>query len=191
MDTNLTYSAFSGSRRLITGPLESVIREIKHFHDTSADASNDGPLLVFCDQKGQQYDYDLRGSIEEVLRKALPAPARTGPGRPKLGVVSREVTLLPRQWEWLESQPNGASAALRRLVEEARKNGNSDQTARARPSRARIDAVGRVMMVLAGNLPGFEEACRSLYRQDKAGLTQRIEGWPSDIRAYILENAIE
>jgi hypothetical protein len=186
MDTNLTYSAFSGSRRLTTGPLESVLRKIKHFHDTSTRAANDGPLLVFCDQKGQQFDYDLRGSIEEVLRKALPAPARTGPGRPKLGVVSREVTLLPRQWEWLESQPNGASAALRRLVEEARKNRNSDQT-----TRVRIDAVGRVMTVLAGNLPGFEEACRALYRQDMAGLTQRIESWPPDIRAYILEHAIE
>jgi hypothetical protein len=187
MDTNLTYSAFSGSRRLTTGPLESVLREIKHFHDTSAGAAtNNGPLLVFCDQKGQQFDYDLRGSIEEVLRKALPPPARTGPGRPKLGVVSREVTLLPRQWEWLESQPNGASAALRRLVEEARKSKNSDQTA-----RARIDAVGRVMMVLAGNLPGFEEASRALYRHDMAGLTQRIEGWPPDVRSYILEHAIE
>jgi len=186
MDTNFTYSAFSGSRRLITGPLETVLREIKPFHDTSGKAANDGPLLIFCDQQGQQVDFDLRGSIEEVLRKALPAPARTGPGRPKLGVVAREVTLLPRQWEWLESQPNGASAAIRRLVEEARKNGHSDQSA-----RARVDAVGRVMTVLAGNLPGFEEACRSLYRQDKAGLTQRIEGWPSDIRAYILENAIE
>jgi hypothetical protein len=98
--------------------------------------------------------------------------------------VSREVTLLPRQWEWLESQPNGASAAIRRLVEDARKNGHAEQTA-----RARIEAVGRVMTVLAGNFPGFEEACRALYCRDLASLAQHIEAWPPDIRFYILEHA--
>jgi hypothetical protein len=186
MDTNSTYSAFTGNRRLVTGPLESVLRETKRFTDMHSGeaAKNGGPLLIFSDQRGQQIDFDLRGPIEEVLRKALPAPARTGPGRPKLGVVSREVTLLPRQWEWLESQPNGASAALRRLVEEARKNGDSQQTA-----RARVEAVGRVMTVLAGNLPGFEEAFRALYRRDLAALTEYIENWPPDIRTYILEYA--
>jgi hypothetical protein len=186
MDTNSTYSAFSGSKRLVTGPLESVLRETKRFIDIHIGeaANSGGPLLIFSDQRGQQFDFDLRGPIEEVLRKALPAPARIGPGRPKLGVVSREVTLLPRQWEWLESQPNGASAAIRRLVEEARKSGQSEQTA-----RARIEAVGRVMWVLAGNLPGFEEASRALYRRDLAGLTECIENWPPDIRSYILEHA--
>jgi hypothetical protein len=185
MDTNLTYSAFSGTRRLITGTLEPVLREMKRFAGAhSNDSTNSGPApLVFCDQNGQQIDFDLRGTLEEVLRKAQPTPAKVGPGRPKLGVVSREITLLPRHWEWLESQPNGASAAIRRLVEDARKDGGSEQSL-----RTRIEAVGRVMTVLAGNLPGFEEACRALYKRDLAGLTQCIEGWPPDIRSYILEH---
>jgi len=188
MDTNFTYSAFCGSRRLITGTLEQVIRKLKCYFDMRLDegTSNRGPVLVFCDQQGQQVDFDLRGSIEEVLRNSLPAPVRLGPGRPRLGVVSREVTLLPRHWEWLESQPNGASAALRRLVENARKDWSSEQSV-----RARIEAVGRVMTVLAGNLPGFEEACRALYRRDLATLSQSIESWPPDIRSYILEHAAQ
>jgi len=188
MDTNFTYSAFCGSRRLITGTLEQVVRKLKCYFDIGLDegTSNQGPVLVFCDQQGQQVDFDLRGSIEEVLRNSLPAPVRLGPGRPRLGVVSREVTLLPRHWEWLESQPSGASAALRRLVENARKDWSSEQSV-----RARIEAVGRVMTVLAGNLPGFEEACRALYRRDLATLSQSIESWPPDIRSYILERAAQ
>jgi hypothetical protein len=186
MDTTSTYSAFCGSRRLISGTLESVLREMKRLFDTpsSEGSNNDGAVLVFNDQLGQQVDFDLRGPIEEVLRKALPVPAQVGPGRPKLGVVSREITLLPRHWEWLEHQRNGASATLRRLVESASKDEGSEQTA-----RARIEAVGRVMTVLGGNLPGFEEACRALYRRDLAGLTQKMEGWPPDIRSYVLEHS--
>ena len=186
MDTNLTYSAFCGSQRLATGPLETVLSEMKRLPDADGgEASSNGAApLVFCDQNGQQIDFDLRGTLEEVLRKAQPASPRVGPGRPKLGVVSREITLLPRHWEWLESQPNGASAAIRRLVEDARKDGISEQTL-----RTRIEAVGRVMTVLAGNRPGFEEACRALYRRDLPGMTQCIESWPPDIRSYILEHA--
>ena len=185
METNLTYTAFCGSKRLTTGTLEPALRELKCYFDMhpAEGTNNQGPVLVFCDQQGQQVDFDLRSSIEEVLSEALPTPARLGPGRPRLGVVSREVTLMPRHWEWLESQPNGASAALRRLVENARKDGSSEQNI-----RARIEAVGRVMTVLAGNLQRFEEAYRALYRRDLASLTQSIESWPPDIRSYILEH---
>jgi hypothetical protein len=186
MDTNSTYSAFCGTRRLLTGTLEDVLREVKRFFDmhTSENAKNEGTVLVFNDQEGLQVDFDLRGPIEGVLRKALPVPSQVGPGRPRLGVVSREITLLPRHWEWLERQPNGASAALRRLVEKASKDLSSEQT-----FRARIEAVGRVMTVLAGNLQKFEQAYRALYRRDLESLTQNMEGWPPDIRSYILEHA--
>jgi hypothetical protein len=186
MDTNSTYSAFCGSRRLITGNLESVLREIKRVSDMQPDqgGAGEGAVLVFDDQLGKQVDFDLRGSFDEVLRKAL-APVRVGPGRPRLGVISREISLLPRHWDWLESQPNGASATLRRLVEKAHKDEGGDQAV-----QAKIEAAGRVMTALAGNLPGFEEACRGLYRRDASRLTQSMEGWPQDIRAYILDHAV-
>jgi hypothetical protein len=47
--------------------------------------------LIFHDQTGKQVDFDLRGSIREVLERVAPKPVRTGPGRPRLGVTSREV----------------------------------------------------------------------------------------------------
>ena len=94
-------------------------------------------LLIFEDQTGRQVDFDLRGSIQEILDRITPKPARTGPGRPRLGVTSREISLLPRHWEWLETQPNGTSATLRRLVEEARKRDAGESL-----SRAAIDAKG-------------------------------------------------
>jgi uncharacterized protein len=180
MEPQTTYSAFSGTRRLISGPLESVLREIKQF--LQSHRSSAGEPLIFCDQTGKQVDFDFRGSIEELLSRALPAPPHTGPGRPKLGVISREVTLLPRHWEWLECQPNGASAALRLLVDQARKTETPDDV-----YRARVHAIGRVMSAVAGDLPGFEEAYRALYRRDRARLAQCIEHWPHDIRSYVLE----
>ena len=185
MDTAKTYTAFSGNRRLSTGTLERVLREVKKYLDSRRPGvrNNSRQVLVFCDQTGKQVDFDLRGDILEVLRKALPVPTRVGPGRPRLGVVSREISLLPRHWEWLEEQPNGASAALRRLIDEARRGESSEAML-----RARIDAVGRIMTVLAGNLPGFEEGCRSLYRRDLALLTECVKNWPPDIRSYILEH---
>ncbi|MFY0534142.1 DUF2239 family protein [Nannocystis pusilla] len=52
-------------------------------------------------------------------------PARTGPGRPKLGVVSREVSLLPRHWEWLERQPSGSR---RRCADSSRRRSGATRT---------------------------------------------------------------
>ena len=128
----------------------------------------------------EQVDFDLRGSLEEILERAGAKPAKTGPGRPKLGVTSREISLLPRHWEWLETQPQGASAALRRLVDEAKKRDGGESEI-----RAKIDAIGRVMSVLGGNLPHFEEAYRALYARDHARLREQIRDWPADLRQYI------
>jgi hypothetical protein len=109
----------------------------------------------------------------------VPGQPRSGPGRPKLGVVSREVSLLPRHWEWLEQQPNGISAALRRLVDEARKaNAAKDRV------RAATEAAGRFMTVVAGNLPGFEEALRALYAHNEARFEEEIHDWPNDVREH-------
>ena len=114
----------------------------------------------------------------------IPEPKRAGPGRPKLGVTSREVSLLPRHWEWLEDQGTGVSAALRRLVDEARRR--EPEAARARRAR---DAAGCFMWAMAGNLPGFEEASRALYAGDEARLEGLVEGWPPDVRDHALRLA--
>jgi hypothetical protein len=143
------------------------------------DAGGDHLLFVFDDQTGKAVDFDLRGSVDEVLARALPRPVATGPGRPRLGVVSREVSLLPRHWEWLEQQPNGASAALRRLVDEARKREPGRQRA-----RMAADAAFRFMSAMAGNLPGFEEAGRALYAANRAVFDDLVRDWPADIQAH-------
>ena len=112
------------------------------------------------------------------------APEPRGRGRPKLGVVAREVTLLPRHWEWLGAQPGGASVALRKLVDAARRaNGDPDR------SRAARDAAYHFMSAMAGNLPGFEEASRALFADDRRRFAALIAGWPGDIRDHIVKLA--
>ena len=142
-------------------------------------------FLIFEDHSGRQVDFDLRGAVNEVVARALPARPRSGPGRPKLGVVSREVSLLPRHWDWLEQQPNGASAALRRLVDQARKQNPGKERA-----RLATEAAGRFMSAMAGNLPGYEEASRALYAAHRVHFEDLILDWPHDIRAFI-ERRIE
>jgi hypothetical protein len=182
MEDRCTYTAFAGSHLIASGALETMLPQLKSWADRSG-----GELpLVFEDQTGRQVDFDLRGTAEEVLARALPPPASTGPGRPKLGVVSREISLLPRHWEWLEEQPNGASATLRRLVDEARRNEPGKQRAR----RA-MDAAGRFLTAMAGNLPGYEEACRGLYAGERERFEERIREWPGDIRRYAIRLADE
>ena len=172
---NSNYTAFLGWTRVASGPLEDALRQVKEIKDPG-----DQTLLIFEDSTGKQVDFDLRGSIDEVLARVAPKSVRTGPGRPRLGVVSREISLLPRHWEWLEAQPQGASAAIRRLVDDARKQGSGK-------TRANVDAIGRVMTAIGGNLPGFEEAYRALYARDGERLVAQIAEWPADLRDYILE----
>jgi hypothetical protein len=141
--------------------------------------------LVFDDATGRPIDLDLRGSDEAVVLRLEdhpvhgPKPPARVPGRPKLGVVAREVTLLPRHWEWLNSQPGGASVALRRLVDEARHaNPVAERVCRAR------EATYRFMTAVAGNEPGYEEATRALFAGDTARYDALIAGWPVDVRHY-------
>lgn len=172
-----SYSAFSGDRLIAFGALADVLSAAKAYVD-----SNEEPqLLIFEDRSGRQVDFDFRGSLEEVLARALPPPGRSGPGRPKLGVVSREVSLLPRHWEWLETQPQGISASLRRLVEDARRQNPAEQ--RARKGR---EALNKFMTAIAGNRPNYEEATRALFASDHARFEELIADWPEDIRAHLL-----
>lgn len=170
-----TLTAFVGEKLLVTGELRAaLLRAKKHLDAGGAD------LLIFEDQTGRQVDFDFRGTADEVISRATVPPQKTGPGRPKLGVLSREVSLLPRHWEWLEAQPSGASAAIRRLIDEARKR--EPEKERARTAR---DAAGKVMWSLAGNLPDFEEASRALYSGDWDKVKDLIHKWPKDIRKYV------
>jgi hypothetical protein len=180
-----TCTAFVGHRRVASGPLPDVARACKE----ALDAGVREPLLVFDDRSGRQLEIDFRGTPKQVLARlraqATPleapaaAPAARGPGRPKLGVVAREVTLLPRHWDWLGEQPGGASATLRRLVEDARR-GNGPRE-RARRS---AEALERFMLAMAGDLPGYEEASRCFYRGDRIGFDARTAKWPKDVRTH-------
>lgn len=180
MEEDRTYTAFVGETLIASGPIEAMLAIVKARFDEDASAL----FLIFEDQSGRQVDFDLRGALNEVVARARPERSRSGPGRPRLGVVSREVSLLPRHWAWLEEQPNGASAALRRLVDEARKREPGEQRA-----RLATETVGRFMSAMAGNLPGYEEASRALYARNRERLEDLILHWPHDIRAYILRRA--
>ncbi|MGB8261970.1 MAG: DUF2239 family protein [Terracidiphilus sp.] len=175
MEHRPTHSAFAADRLIASGTLEQTLAAV------IAALEQDRTLqpIFFEEATGRQLDFDLRGTLEEVLARVT--PPRIGPGRPKLGVVAREVTLLPRHWEWLEAQPNGASAALRRLVEAARsQQSDGDEVRQTR------EAVGRIMLAVAGNLVGFEEALRALYAGDRQRFEDEIAFWPGDIREYLL-----
>jgi len=172
MDEPRTYTAFGGNDVIAAGPLETMLPQLKRWTESGGVMA-----LVFDDVSGKPVDFDLRGNVAEVVARAVPA---RGPGRPKLGVVAREISLLPRHWEWLEQQPNGASAAIRRLVDEARKQEPDRQRAR----RAK-DAASRVMSAIAGNFPGYEEAGRALYAGDGERFRGLIAEWPEGVREYV------
>ncbi|WP_271582174.1 DUF2239 family protein [Bradyrhizobium sp. CCBAU 45389] len=184
------FTAFQGPRRLVSGPAGEVALVVKRVAQRP-----DEPIVIFEDATGRSIDFDLRGGDREVLArlaKLVPPPVEEtaepaeprGRGRPKLGVVAREVTLLPRHWEWLGAQPGGASVALRKLVDEARRaSGDKDRERQAR------DAAYHFMSTMAGNLPQFEEASRALFADDRRRFTGLIADWPTDIRDHIVKLA--
>ena len=200
------YTCFDGHRRIASGPLETVIPAYKRALENEAS----GPVLIFDDTTGRSVDLDTRGSDQDVLARLLqsmPAEDRAkavqsgsasaadesdnvddpagaaprGRGRPRLGVVSREVTLLPRHWEWLTAQPGGASVALRKLVEEARKSGGEKDRQRRAQERAY-----HFMSAMAGDMANFEEASRALFANDQPRLREWIAAWPDDVRDHAL-----
>lgn len=181
MDPNTvtTCTAFEGHARIASGHLRDVAAAVR----THLDAAPAACVLVFDDASANQVELDLRGSVDDVLARlepaTAPAPAPRGPGRPRLGVVAREVTLLPRHWEWLASQPGGASVTLRKLVEQARKE-NADAD-RARIAR---DTAYRFMISAGGDLPEFVEVSRALYAGDAARFDELTTSWPADVRDY-------
>lgn len=179
----ITYTAFLEGRCLATGPLHEVAVAVLRAQQTQPE----GHLLVLSNASGQSVDLDLRGGEEAVAARylvAAPPQAPKGRGRPKLGVVAREVTLLPEHWDWLAAQPGGASVALRKLVHEARrKGGDRDRTRQAH------DRAYHAMSILAGNLAGFEEASRALFAGDHERLMAQMAAWPEDVQAYVQQLA--
>ena len=185
-----TVIAFEGDRRIAAGDIRvmSPARQRRRLSGTRMRRS-------WCSMAApaSPIDIDFRGSIEDVLAR-LPetagAPAADedstlstprGPGRPKLGVVAREITLLPRHWEWLAQQSGGASVAIRKLVEQARRSGEDKD--RIRQAQ---EAAYRFMSAMAGNRPHYEDAIRALFADDSTGFEKLIAGWPADVREHAL-----
>lgn len=155
-----SFTAFLAGKQIASGERDEVARSINEQL-----LEQDGAVLVFEDGSGRVTDLDYRDT------------APRSAGRPKLGVQAREVTLLPRHWEWLSEQPGGASAVLRRLVEDARRKGRTERECR--------DAVYRFMQAACGDMPGYEEALRALYSARDDDFLAAVDQWPEDLGRYI------
>lgn len=175
--SNLVHCiVFLDARRIAAGPVADAARATRErFGDRAVDAR------VFDAESSKPIDIDWRGSAAEVAARWQPPPSETSAttrGRPRLGVVAREVTLLPRHWEWLADQRGGASVTLRRLVDQARQADSGALRRRAQESAHRF------MTAMAGDSPGFEEALRALYAGDAARFAEQTSGWPDDVREH-------
>lgn len=192
-ELHLAYTSFDGHRRIATGALQANALAVKKALESGAH----GPVLMFDDATGRSIDVDTRGSEEAVVARLAETTKAHNPesvqphdaeprgrGRPKLGVVPREVTLLPRHWEWLATQPGGASVTLRKLVEEARRASGDKDNVRKAHERAY-----HFMLAIAGDLPDFEEATRALFANDRLRLCELIGSWPGDVRDHAIHLA--
>jgi hypothetical protein len=190
-----SFTAFDGWKRIASGSLETNVLAVKR----AAESGSLGPLLIFDDRTGCVQEVDIRGTDAETLAR-LPRESpnaelsesesvegprsslqRPGRGRPKLGVTAREVTLLPRHWDWLSAQPGGASVALRKLVEEGKRRAANREDSRRAQERAY-----QFMSTIAGDMAGFEESTRALFAGDSDKFRQLTAGWPGDVRDYAL-----
>ncbi len=174
MNQHPSFVAFDGAQRIATGPRAELARTVSAYLQDKPSAQ----VLIFDLETGKQVDFDLRNAGNSGSEAE---PARPGKGRPKLGVVAREVTLLPRHWDWLARQPGGASVTLRKLIERASKDPAPEER-----QRARATAAYHFMHAVAGNLPGFEEASRLLFAGNLEGLSAAVRSWPGDIGAQVL-----
>lgn len=187
-----TYTSFMGHRRIASGPMLTNVLAVKKVLESRV---ND-PVLIFDDVTGRFVDVNTQGTDEELAQRYAPvdAPeveveqteeeAPRGRGRPKLGVVPREVTLLPRHWDWLATQPGGASVALRKLVEEARRASAAKDQRRQAQERAY-----NFMTAIGGDLPGFEEAMRALFADELERFKTLLADWPEDVREHAIKLA--
>ncbi len=193
---NATFTTFEGHRLIATGALFDNALALKR----ALASGSLSPVFIFDDATGRTVEVDTRGTDEECCARLAarfptsaqapvdvpaeePAPPR-GRGRPKLGVVPREVTLLPRHWEWLDTQSGGSSVALRKLVEEARRQSSEKDQMRKAHERAY-----QFMVTIAGDLPGFEEASRALFANDLPKMRVLVSTWPRDVGNHVMRLA--
>ena len=176
--TTESFVCFAKSRRIAEGSLAQVAMAAwKWLH-----ANPTEPTLTFDRKSGAVVDLNLSGTEADVARRyAAKSEVLAKRGRPKLGVVAREITLLPRHWEWLSQQPGGASITLRRLVEAARKERFAEHA-----DRDTVAAAYKFMSAAAGDLPNFEEASRALFSRQFGKLNDQVAAWPKDIRDELL-----
>lgn len=181
--------AFESDRRIAVGTVIDVAMAVRK----RISKPNHENVLIFDYTSGKTLHLDLSGAEKDVRARlaaastaAITAPPENaaaseprGPGRPKLGVVPREVTLLPRHWDWLNAQPGGASVALRKLVEEARKTRGASDTLRSRQ-----EAAYRFLSAMAGDWRNYEEANRALFAGDASRFQDLTESWPADVRDH-------
>ena len=188
---SLRCTAFADQRLLAAGELRHVALKAKQ----AFDAAPGSAVRVFDDCDGSLLELPLDQAMPDLLQQlaagvaaaatedeadnAQPADAPRGRGRPRLGVVAREVTLLPRQWRWLAAQPGGASVALRRLVDAARRAGAGGDRVRAAQ-----EAAYRFATAMVGDAPGYVPAMRALFAGDAGGFEQAAAAWPPDVREH-------
>ena len=175
-----SHSAFKGHELVASGELAAVLKSVKERFD----ACPGEPILIFDDDYGRQVDFDLSGTVEEVLERALPPAPKPGRGRPALGIRCGEVSLLPRHWDWLQAQQGNASATLRRLVDEAIRHEPP-----AAHAKRRAAAIDKKLMALAGDQPVYEEATRALYRGDMEAFRNFARSLPGDLARHFLSLA--
>ncbi|ATF93832.1 DUF2239 family protein [Cedecea neteri] len=184
--SSVTLTAFMQGQQIAQGNLSELLRQIK------ATPIGNEPVFIFDDQTGKRLDIYVHGdeasaiaAYPELATPQTEAPAAIkSRGRPKLGVSAKEVTLLPRHWEWLATQPGGASATLRRLIEQAKKASEP-----ADNKRRRHESAYQFMHELAGDLPEYETCLRALFADDETAFSAAMEGWPQDIRRYAAQLA--
>jgi hypothetical protein len=175
-------TAFAGFKKIADGEVTEVARKVKKYMEKDSEVR----ILIFDDRTSLPVEVDFRGNADAVLKRLKAFSSEneepeksTGPGRPKLGVVSREIGLLPRHWEWLALQPGGASVTLRKLVEDAKKRNHSRDEIRQSQ-----EAAYKFMTAMAGDLPHLEDALRAFYAKDDAKFEKLMGDWPTDIREH-------
>jgi len=174
MNSETLYSAFHGNTRIITDTLFKVALTIKEIDNHQSN------ILIFNHQTGQQIDLDVSGSEQDLKQRYAEIEEVKKVGRPKLGVISREITLQQKHWNWLDQQNASASAVIRKLIDQELNNPASESNIMLAKQ-----AVDRFMSAMIGNMPNYEEATRALYQGNKTVFLELIQDYPADLKAYL------